>query len=331
MRFIVVLIAVVLWPTNSFAQTDAERELAVQLGREGVALYNDQRFEDAFDRFANAEELVHSPVFLIYMARCDHKRGNWVAALDRYDALVIEKFRDDAPKEWMRAREEAELERARLAQQIPTVSIAVGDVPHDRVSVWIDGVFNRSWHAGEVTVDPGPHQIIGQHGAQTARKRINAAPGQKAIPVALGLVAQHDVSSVLARPAPSMGALFQSPSPKPERPKAEATGGQRIAGYFMLSLGGVLAATTLGVGIAALAHDGSFSDQCLDGRCPKAVADDVELLDELQRATLGLGISSAVMFIAGGIVVGTAPKGESPSKRVGLSVGPNGLWVRGSW
>ena len=61
------------------ARWAAERS-AVQLGHDGLALYEASRWSEAHERFQTAERLVHSPVFQLYMARCRRNMGRLIEA-----------------------------------------------------------------------------------------------------------------------------------------------------------------------------------------------------------------------------------------------------------
>ena len=284
-----------------------ERELALEMGRKGVELYNAQRFEDAFDKFQNAESLVHSPVFVLYIARIERRRGRWIAALGRYDTIVAETPPDDAPRAWHRARKEAELEGSGLADVIPELAIDTGPASPSAVKIWIDGKLVPDWSKRPLMVDPGNHAVAGKWGAHTAHARAQAVARNKQVEVRLPFPAppppipKTPVSTVPIRP------------PMPD----QTSSSQLTVGYGLLGAGGVAGLAALGVGIATLVHHGNFSELCVDDSCPRATEDDVALHTRLSRATLGLGVSSAALLVAGILVDLTAPAKRGPSVNAG--------------
>jgi hypothetical protein len=286
---------------------ESNRELALRLAREGVAFYNEQRLEDAFDRFANAEGLVHSPVFVLYMARIERKRGKWLTALRRFDAVVSESLPKGSPAAWQQAKAEAGLERQRLAEAMPTLEIQVGEAPAEEVSIWIDGLLLNGWREGAVSVNPGKHQVVGQLGDVTARARVEVDEGQKAVPVQLRFPAVTPAGPAVVGRLNEPAGETTTPAVGPGETADAGPGAQRIAGYVLLATGGAGVLATLGVGIGAFIKNSELSDQCLDDRCPRALEEDVNQLDELTRAVAGLSIASAAMLITGWIVTGTAP------------------------
>jgi hypothetical protein len=324
MKWLWVVLVVCSFCAPALARADEpsedDRALAVKLGREGVALYNEQRFEDAYDRFSNAEALVHSPVFVLYIARIERKRGKWLTALKRFDAVLGEAFPPDAPDTWTRARQEAELERQRLADAIPQVTIDVGGTPPAKVSVWIDGTLDDDWRAGPLELDPGKHQLVAQLGEATARRTVNLTGGKNVEVTFQFETARAPVPSVAPpKPVP--------PTWQPDRGDAETTG-QHIAGYVLLATGGLAGLAAIGTLIGSAVQNGELSDQCVDDRCPSALSGEVELLDNLNRASLGLGIASVVTLITGWIVLGTAPD-ERAEPNVSVTVGPRGVFASG--
>src|SRR5262245_53956491 len=65
----------------SFAQpAPSETDRAIDAGQEAIALYRDGRWADAYDRFAVADRTTHSPVFVLYMARCKRNVGRLLDA-----------------------------------------------------------------------------------------------------------------------------------------------------------------------------------------------------------------------------------------------------------
>ncbi len=55
-------------PTGSTSPTQVDR--AREIGLQGLAAFGRGKFAEALELFAQAEELAHSPVFQVYMARC---------------------------------------------------------------------------------------------------------------------------------------------------------------------------------------------------------------------------------------------------------------------
>src|SRR5262249_55086162 len=58
---------------------------ALRAGRTGLDLYEAGKWASAFDVFVAAERMAHSPVFLLYQARCRRNTGNLLEARALFD------------------------------------------------------------------------------------------------------------------------------------------------------------------------------------------------------------------------------------------------------
>jgi hypothetical protein len=94
---------------------------AVVRGQRGLEAFRERDWATAYDSFRQAETLVHSPVFLLYMARARAEEGAHPEALDLYARVVAEKLPENAPAAWRQAVRQAESEsqalRARLEER----------------------------------------------------------------------------------------------------------------------------------------------------------------------------------------------------------------------
>lgn len=134
--------------TPVLAQTAAENERALALGHEGLGFYNKGSWADAQQRFAEADRLAHSPVFILYLARSARNAGDLAAAKEAYDRLAREVVPAGAPAPWVGAvesgkQEGAELDKRLAAAPPPAASTAAPalsvPVPTATVSVPVTG------------------------------------------------------------------------------------------------------------------------------------------------------------------------------------------------
>jgi hypothetical protein len=139
------------------ARAQDERERALELGREGVALYEAGRWLEARERFERAEALVHSPVFVLYAARTQHRLGKLLVARTLYRRVIDEPALADEIEPWRAARRDAAAELEALGPRIPRIRVAVPS--RYPAQVWLDGV-----HVGTVgdviEADPGDHEVV---------------------------------------------------------------------------------------------------------------------------------------------------------------------------
>jgi hypothetical protein len=119
-RLAVLLLALALsaWSPGVRAEpTEAElarNEQAVTLGERGLAAFRAEQWEPAYGAFRAAESLVHSPVFVLYMARSRARQGNTAEALDLYVRVENEPLTADAPEAWRVAVAQAKSEASEL-------------------------------------------------------------------------------------------------------------------------------------------------------------------------------------------------------------------------
>ena len=61
-------------PLEASAQPDAgDGKRAVELGKEAKAAYEQGRWSEALEKFKQADAIVHSPVFTLYVARTERQ------------------------------------------------------------------------------------------------------------------------------------------------------------------------------------------------------------------------------------------------------------------
>jgi hypothetical protein len=99
--------------------TDA-RQLARTKAQEGLALYLAERWQEAYQRFVEADRLHHAPTLTLYLARCQRKLGKPAEARALYGQLLAEPLAKDAPPQYAEARRDAERELAQLQAEPST-------------------------------------------------------------------------------------------------------------------------------------------------------------------------------------------------------------------
>ena len=212
--------------TDESARWAAERR-AVRLGHQALSLYEASRWNEAYDRFQTAEQLVHSPVFLLYMARCRRNAGRLIEASDRFTRLSRERVPEDAPAAWHGAVADADAELIALRRSIPHIVIVLRGAAGARLT--LDGRELPPSSLGKsLPLDPGRHSLVARDskGKKTIRT-FHVAKGQATTTV--------DVS-------------FDSPVDTQRQAASSGGSGWRTAGLVLLGIGAV----GLGVGIGAV-------------------------------------------------------------------------------
>jgi hypothetical protein len=271
----------------SVGRADDDAELgdrAVALGREGVTLYNEQRWMEAYDRFALAERTTHSPVFQLYMARCKRNLGALLEAEDVFRTVGSAKLAEDAPKAWHQARLEAQAELELVAERIPTLRIVVEGSRQAEVTV--DGKAVDHTKRSALPVDPGTHVVAASAGPSRVARTITVVEKEREREVRLSLGGTRVAGGGVA----PTGDARADPSP--------AEGGSYLPGAIVTSIGaaGLLAGVITGV--LALNKAREIEQNCVDNSCLRS--------DEpAGRNARSLATASTVSFVAGGVLAAT--------------------------
>ena len=146
--------------TNEEKRWEAERR-AVRLGHEGLALYERSLWEEAYGRFQAADELVHSPVFLLYMARCRRNSGKLLEAKTLFERVSAERISGQSPPAWHGAIADASAELIALRRAIPHLVVIVREGAGSGTRVRLDGRELAPSQLGKpIEVDPGRHFVV---------------------------------------------------------------------------------------------------------------------------------------------------------------------------
>lgn len=306
------LLAAVTIPRSSRAESDAQR--ALKLAYEGDSLYAKGDWTTAYDRFAAADTAAHSPVFVLYMARCRKNAGKLREARALYDRVAHEDLSTSAPKPFREAVSDATRERDDVARRIPLVAITITGAPAGAAPlVKIDRGDVPSL-AAPIPLDPGAHVIEATSGSASARKEVRLEDGGGMTKVELAL------ASGATKPVPST----------PIEPKR----GSLAPGVVALVIGVAGVGVGAGTGLVASSKASDVKSRCVDGHCLKS---DASELDQSRTfATV-----STIGFVAGGVAVAAAavlfavrPGGSSasaPSSALRVAIGPASVDVRGTF
>jgi hypothetical protein len=235
---------------------------AIESGRAALAAYAEGLWQEAYTRFAAAESIVHSPVFVLYMARCRRNQGQLLEARELFKNLVREAMPADAPAPWRQAAASAHAELGTLQQNIPSVWIQRS--PRSTVQrATIDGQAAELTARGvELELNPGEHLVeVTEADGARIRRVLVLSEGRRRAPL-----------------------LFSDP-PIPERP---ATGrapvahaglrSARIVGYASLGLGAAGLASGVVAGLIAKNRSNRIKRDLCDanGDCFPGTQADVE-------------------------------------------------------
>jgi hypothetical protein len=320
---LLVLMALLFAATRAHAQGDTRG--AIELARDGKARFDAEDWEGALALFEAAEGKAHSPVLVLYAARCHRRLGKLVHARVLMASVANEILAPDATAPFRNAQTEAIAELPALEASIPKLRIDRSDVPPS----WVVTVDDVAVTESEVPVDPGHHVVrAGIDGKVSFERNVEATEGAVAT-----------VTIELAEvPAPDPPPKKQRPRPRPQPVVVEQSDAVAyVPGIALLGLGVISAAVGVGLRVWALESFDEVKERCSAGSNPGKLScdpsDEAEVDDAVRLET-----ASTVLFAIGGaaaaagvILLVVLPDGDEPAPSTSLVVGPGYLGVRGAF
>ena len=294
-----------LFAGSAAAQTDLERATAREAADAGRTAFEAGHYEQAVDSFTRAEQLVHAPPHLLFLARSQAKLGRLVAAHENYLKIIHETLPAKAPKAFLDAQSSADQELEKVDARLPSVTIAVQGTPTTGVGVQMDGAELSAAMIGiPLPVDPGQHVFkASATGAESAPVTLTLAEGAKeTVMLTLRPTASAPVAAA-AQTTTSGGSPADNSS-------SSNGAGLRVASYVSFGVGAV----GLGLGTYYLLKSSStrnsansLYDSCLTqggtGQCDDPVAKaqiTSKDSDADSQRTLGAGA-----LVVGGVGIAT--------------------------
>jgi len=321
---VVVGVCLLLTGSRASAQTDLERATARDAANNGRKAFDAGKYEKAIDYLSRAEQLVHSPTHLLFMARAQAKLGQLVAAHETYLKISRETLAANAPKAFVSAQAAAETEQDALDDRLPSVTVVLqGATKAPELSVQMDGTPLPPAMIGiPIPADPGEH-IFKASGptissepvtvklAEGAKQTITLTLRSTGVtrPVAGG---PARTSSAPAATAPATaGAPVSSEASDTQSTSVDNSNGHGpgllIASFVSLGLG----AASTGVGIAYLFKSSSTRDEsnnlyeeclrvnCMDSETKDKITSIDHEADRQQRIGIGTLVGGGVGIAAG--------------------------------
>jgi len=304
MRFlssIVLGALVLLGSTVAFGQTDLERSTARDAANSGRVAFDAGQYEKAIDQFSRAEQLVHAPPHLLFLARAQAKLGKLVAARETYLKVTREPLKPNAPKAFSDAQAAAEQELAAVMARLPYVTVTLQGAPADGVSVDMDGTTLPAAMIGiPLPTDPGQHVFKANGAASGEPVTVNIVEAAKQT-----VVLKVQPTGASGAPPVAVGAPIAPGAGTTSEPVADDRSqhgsGLRIASYASFGVGAV----GLGLGTVFLlkaksSNDdaGKLFDQCVamnsSGNCGP-LRDEYEAKNSDAKTQNAIGITSMVV------------------------------------
>jgi len=291
------------------AADDAPNEIITDAARfkaeQGLKLFGEKRWAEAYEAFRIAEELFHAPSLVMRMAFCQAELGRLLEARKLYLQVASEKLPAQAPEAYRTAQRDARREIEMLAKRIARVRVSVAGVESVRANVKLDGAL-IPLDPETVEVDPGEHRFEAK------------APGTEVAELAV------TVDEGVEKPV----------TVRLERLR------EKVVVVTRSSLGLAPGLTALGVGVAGLVTGAvtgglvlrkvdELEAQCGGTACPTA------LQGERDKANLLANVSTAA-FVVGGVGIAASAlllplhfakpsaDGQDRSPKVSVSLSPFG-------
>lgn len=310
-------LTLVLCAASARAQGSADfaqiQDVARAKAEEGLALFGQGNWTDAFERFRVAEDLFHAPTLVLHMAHCKVELGQLLEARSLYRRVASEVLAADAPPAFAAAIDEARARLERLATRIPTAAFAVrGGGTGTRLL--LDGK-PAPLSPDRVELDPGTHRIDAtSEGARPLETTFQIAEGEaKTIDVPLE--------------------RLPAPKPPPAPPSRSAPRGSVVPALVAFGIGAVGLGVGAATGAVVLGKVSDLRDRCGGTVCPKKLEDE-------RNSTRPLATVSTVGFVVGGVGVATGavlvvlrPGGGAPATTaaVGAGMGSARLTLTGAF
>jgi len=289
---------VLLCSTVALGQTDLERATARDAANSGRAAFDAGQYEKAIDQFSRAEQLVHAPPHLLYLARSQAKLGKLVAAHETYLKIKRETLKPGAPKAFSDAQAFAEQELPSVDARLPYVTVTLQGAPADGVTVDMDGTPLSSAMIGiPLPTDPGQHVFKASGTATSDPVTVTVAEAAKQTV----LLNVHATGLSAAPLAVANGNANPTTKEPQADDRAQHGSGLRIASYVSFGVGAI----GLGMGTYFLLKSnstdddaGKLFDQCVamnpSGNCGP-LRDQYEAKNSDANSQRGIGIASTIV------------------------------------
>jgi hypothetical protein len=283
-----IALGLLLAPSDANAQSKEELDKARATFREGLALSAANNCSGALVKFKAVAAVKMTPQVAFNIAECEEKLGNLVSALGNYRlagsaAAGDPKIKDLAAHAGSRA--------TAIEERIPKITVIRGKGA-EAAQLELDGVeLSRGQIGTPVSVDPGPHVLIGRIGdREGSRQTVDIEEKEsKTVEVVITEAAKSVDEKQISDDNPH----------RPDAPPPPASSGPSIPGIVLTGVGvaGLAAGLVLFFGPRQSTIDELDTLCGGDSTCPpsaKTTADQGRLYTGIAEAAAGVGIASLV-------------------------------------
>ncbi len=292
----------------------SDEEARVQF-KQGLALYNEHKFDQAAIAFGRAYELKPTYKLLYNIGQVESELSHYAAALEAYTRYLVEGG-EDIPDDRL---EQVKSEIKQLNALVGMIVIKGGD---DGATILVDKEERgKTPHPGIIFVDLGKHEVVVELGSRRLLDRVVKVAGGEKVVLEVG---KDD--------APTVEVEGSEPSlPQEQEETPEEASGRRLWTWVALGVGvgaGIGAGVTGGL---AMSREGSLDTNCPDKICPPGEEGELDSTKNLALASTILTGVAAAGVVAGVVLFFVEPGlGETEDAPVALlpSVTPNGGWLQ---
>ena len=317
-------------------ETPELRDRARQHGLAGIQAYNDGDWNKCVTSMAQAEQLLHAPAHLLYLARCKVKLDQVAEAYRIYVSIAVEPIPSYAAPAFHQAQAAARDELAALRPRISGIELVLHGATGLPKELVVDGeLVEPSWLDYPLALEPGEHSLqvrAADHQPLHEQIRVDAGVSR----VELTLQPMAELPAPAPNPAPANPAPLppSSTEPLPAVGEGDNSSTLLISGATSLGVGGAAVAAGAVLGALTLSQANEIKSGCKDSVCPLSLQSDAEDAETL-------GTASTVLLIAGGAVAAVGlvlvlipgdPEGsaeEAALAELGLRLTPSGLKMIG--
>lgn len=261
-RFTLALAAGLMVASPSFARPDSDRDRAAarSAADAGADAFDQAQYERAIELFERAEQLVHAPTHVLFIARSLAKLGRLVEAHEAYMKILNEQLAADAPKAFKSARSQAEDEVGSVEARLAHVTVTVRGQGATTAALHIDQADVPSAEQGiPIPMDPGVHVFSAHAGElQSDERTLTLREGGK---VSVELTLHDPAASVAETPTGSTSAETTATEPHADRSGTKhGISTRRVVAYTSLGIG----AAGVGVGTYFLVSWAHFRGRATD-------------------------------------------------------------------
>jgi len=328
---ILLCIGLCLLPSAALGVSPEEKSAARDAATAGIRAFQDGDYDTALELLRKAEEVVHAPPHLIYIARAHAAKSEYVLARETLMVLINEVLPADAPSAFHDAQTAGQALKAEIEPKIGRLSIHV-EGAKAKVVVTVDGkVVPEGIVDLPYPVDPGLRTVVAKtETGQEDEVFVTVLEGQS-----------QDVTLQLSPPSlePEKAEPEPAAPPPPPPPKAEPKAARRglrplVVVGFGTAVAGVIVGSITGAISIAKTNDAK-AQHCVDTACDSAAgpmlaeANTLANVSNVAFAVAGVGVGVGVLGLLSGPKASNSSRAASPRGR--LAISPQGVRADLAW